>query len=187
MAVSAAPHCVSRLSCSIYLTLDPQTHRSFTSYSSAPSYTNTHVHKCIQAHTFTYTGIIHFSLSLSPFVPLPFLLSQTYLLLSISLINHAADHGLSIRWPEHCARLHIYTHTHTHMQALVGEVFPHRHPLCDSTINWPFIKVSPNACTDACVYTSTCIHTPQYSSTMHLLQFCIFPKLGHQCMKKLRP
>uniref|UniRef100_A0A665SVG1 Si:ch211-263k4.2 n=1 Tax=Echeneis naucrates TaxID=173247 RepID=A0A665SVG1_ECHNA len=34
-----------------------------------------------------------------------------------------------------------------------GEVFPHRHPQCDSTINWPFIKVSPQCtCTQKQIY-----------------------------------
>lgn len=61
VAVSAAPHCVFTLSCSIYLTSDPQTHSSPAPapfvHTSAPLCTNTCTHTCKHSPTYTHTHI----------------------------------------------------------------------------------------------------------------------------------
>lgn len=113
VAVSAAPHCVFTLSCSIYLTSDPQTHSSPAPapfvHTSAPLCTNTCTHTCKHSPTYTHTHthifkwnrVIHFSLWPSPFLSY----YKPYLPHPISLINHAPDQRLAIRWPEHCAPL----------------------------------------------------------------------------------
>lgn len=154
--MSATLHCVFSLSCSIYLTSDLQTNSSLTSHTPP---TRAYTHLC----TFTYKHITH----VQTFTPLhahifrynrsnPDPSSDLFLFWAIT--NHICP--IQSVWlimrlatglqsdDQSIVALSTHTHPHTHAPSpshsgACGEIFPHRRTQCDSTINWPFIKVSP--------------------------------------------
>lgn len=67
------------------------------------AHTRANIHPPTHTHThiFKWNRVIHFSLWPSPFLSY----YKPYLPHPISLINHAPDQRLAIRWPEHCAPL----------------------------------------------------------------------------------